>query len=291
MKFETKRNKVIKFQNSNVQIIRQLQLNSDVELIQYSNAHELVSYENKDIHTFSMYQYGGYNTFSLNDKEKKGAPGLFCLMPMDSYTSWHIGGKQLFTHLQFSDSFLKRVGIQSFDIDPRCLALPQLTFASNPKLSAVFQNFIINSEWDEVASQIPLEQAVALLLTQLIVDLNISKDTADIYKGGLSPTIKKQVIDYIHTHIHENITLKQLAQLANLSEYHFCRMFKLSLGESPGKYIIGTKLLNVKKTMSLHPNLSLAEISSQCGFAHQSHMGKLFKQYFRMTPTQYRKNF
>ena len=37
--------------------------------------------------------------------------------------------------------------------------------------------------------------------------------------------------------------------------------------------------------------LALADVATECGFTHQSHMGKLFKQQLGMTPKQYRDEF
>jgi len=53
------------------------------------------------------------------------------------------------------------------------------------------------------------------------------------YLGGLSPTQLKQVTDYINDHLAQELSLEELATVAQLSTFHFCRAFKRSTGFTP----------------------------------------------------------
>ena len=67
-----------------------------------------------------------------------------------------------------------------------------------------------------------------------------------ILKGGLSPKVCILVCDYIHANFHRQIYLSELASLAQLCEYHFCRMFKESLVQTPQEYLMQVRIEHVK---------------------------------------------
>lgn len=48
----------------------------------------------------------------------------------------------------------------------------------------------------------------------------------------------KQILKYIDEHLKENISLKQISDIAGYSEFHFSRMFKKSTGSTLQAYII-----------------------------------------------------
>lgn len=47
----------------------------------------------------------------------------------------------------------------------------------------------------------------------------------------------RTVLEYINQHYNENINLTQLANLANMSNQHFCRIFKIITGKRSVDYI------------------------------------------------------
>lgn len=49
-----------------------------------------------------------------------------------------------------------------------------------------------------------------------------------------------------HANFHRQIYLSELASLAQLSEYHFCRMFKESLVQTPQEYLMQVRIEHVK---------------------------------------------
>ena len=108
--------------------------------------------------------------------------------------------------------------------------------------------------------------------------------------NGLAPYKLKQVIELINDNLDEEITIEQMAGIADLSLSYFSRQFKLSTGLTPHQYVMQQRL-NKAKTLLKDQRFSLANIATDCGFTHQSHMGKLFKQNIGMTPKQYRDEF
>lgn len=276
------------FLKSNVQVTKKLEIAQGLSLVRYCNNTDEVYYENKIKHTLSMYIRGGRQTFRMDKDKAYGAPGRFCLMPRDSYSSWHIGGTQQFVHLYFNDAYLKRTAMTVFDYDPRAVSLPQLTFKEDPALEAIIRHCILNQDWDD-ANLLLIEQSVVTALSHVIH--SIGHRPLKQYRSGLSPVVKSRILEYMHEHYTRRVTLAELAEIAQLSEYHFCRMFRVSMAQSPQGYLQQLKIEKVKRQIKMVPSNGqpLVDIALDCGFTNQSHMGRVFKKLTGMTPLQFGK--
>lgn len=88
--------------------------------------------------------------------------------------------------------------------------------------------------------------------------------------------LKSVPFDYIHTHLDEEIRVTELADIVDMSRYHFANLFKQTMGISPYQYVLRQRVEQAKRLLK-QQDLSLAEIASACGFANQSHF---IKRYF-----------
>jgi AraC-like DNA-binding protein len=104
---------------------------------------------------------------------------------------------------------------------------------------------------------------------------------------GLAPRVLKRVRDYVDAHLGEEVNLSSLAEIAGLSQGHFTRAFKQSLGMTPHGYVMQRRLERAKR-MIAETVLPLARIALECGFSDQSHLSRRFLQYVGMTPRSFR---
>jgi len=96
-----------------------------------------------------------------------------------------------------------------------------------------------------------------------------------------------RVIDYISRNLNDSLTLCDLAGIANLSEFHFHRIFKAVMNESPGDYIQRLRL--EKASFRLHTSsLSLTEIAEEIGYQSAHALSKAFKKRFGISPSAFR---
>jgi len=101
--------------------------------------------------------------------------------------------------------------------------------------------------------------------------------------GGFSPQKLKLVTNYINDNLERDLSLQELAAIAQLSQYHFCRLFKRSTGLSPHKYVTHQRVEKAKRLLK-QGSMTLAEIAMICGFNHQSHLHRHFKRQTGVTP-------
>jgi AraC family transcriptional regulator len=106
---------------------------------------------------------------------------------------------------------------------------------------------------------------------------------------GLVPRTLAMVTAYIEEHTHEAIALDTLATLANVSRFHFARMFKLSTGVSPMMYVEQNRIRKAQALIK-EEQLSLAAIAAEVGFADQSHFTRRFRLHVGCTPSDYAMN-
>jgi len=96
-----------------------------------------------------------------------------------------------------------------------------------------------------------------------------------------------KAVDYINDHLSENIVLMNLADIANISEFHFHRIFRAVMNESPGDYIQRLRL--EKAAFKLQTTqATLEQIAEQTGYQSSQALSKAFKKRFGISPSSYR---
>jgi len=105
--------------------------------------------------------------------------------------------------------------------------------------------------------------------------------------GGLSPAHLRLVLEHIDAHIAEEVGLDELAALTGKSACHFLRCFKQSTGISPHRYITRRRIDHACELLTA--GLPLVEIALACGFADQSHFGRVFRRERQLTPMAFRR--
>lgn len=97
----------------------------------------------------------------------------------------------------------------------------------------------------------------------------------------------KQLKDYIEDHLAEELAIATLAALIPMSQFHFARAFKATMGEPPHRYILTRRIERAKVLLSM-PQFTIAEVAYQVGFANQSHFTAQFRKAIGLTPKQFR---
>lgn len=98
----------------------------------------------------------------------------------------------------------------------------------------------------------------------------------------------RKVLEYMDQHCNENISLRQLATLANMSDQHFCRIFKKITGKRPVDYM---NYLRINRAVVLlsESDFNISEVAMAVGFDDSNYFSRLFKKYQKTSPSAMRK--
>lgn len=106
-------------------------------------------------------------------------------------------------------------------------------------------------------------------------------------RGLLAPSALQAVRDFIFANVAGELSIAQLAAIAQLSPYHFSRAFTRTTGVSPHRYIMQARADQAAASIRVGQQ-SLAEVAYAHGFTDQSHMCRWIQRRYNATPTSLR---
>jgi AraC family transcriptional regulator len=128
-----------------------------------------------------------------------------------------------------------------------------------------------------------------LVMHELIRPERTISTAAKPLRGGLPEWQQKRVMEFIEAHLAEEIPLAALAELADLSLFHFARAFTQSFGVPPHRYHMARRMDRARNLLQ-KPALSVTQIGIQIGFREASSFTKAFRRFTGLTPTEYRRH-
>ena len=98
----------------------------------------------------------------------------------------------------------------------------------------------------------------------------------------------RSVLDYIHAHYTEPLTVREISRAFSYNETYFCRRFKKATGLTVMEYIRILRLELAEKLLKTEKG-EIRDIAWQCGFPDESYFSRAFKMHSGMTPREFRK--
>jgi AraC family transcriptional regulator len=130
-------------------------------------------------------------------------------------------------------------------------------------------------------------ESVAIVLGQHLLHHYSDAPVPAGAAGGLPRYKIRRAVDYIRAHHHEEIGFKDIADQLDMSPFHFARMFKQSMQESPQQYIMRCRIESAKKLL-IESEKSIADIAFEVGYKSQSYFTTRFALLVGMTPAVFR---
>jgi AraC family transcriptional regulator len=107
-------------------------------------------------------------------------------------------------------------------------------------------------------------------------------------KRGMSRNRLRQVLEFMHTKLESQVTLKDIARSAGLSPSHFSAQFHASTGVTPHQYMLRLRIDRTKRLLK-DSNLSILDIGIAAGFENQQHFATVFRRLTGSSPSTYRR--
>ena len=124
-------------------------------------------------------------------------------------------------------------------------------------------------------------------IIQLLIHISrMTASAAPSRESQYDPKIQ-QVLSYINEHLHEELTVDQLADLAYLSKYHFMRLFKAQTGSTVHAYVRQKRLLHAARL--IREGVSVGKAAADSGFGDYSAFHRAFRESFGISPGSLKK--
>lgn len=158
---------------------------------------------------------------------------------------------------------------------------------SDRHVSTLLMEMTADLEDGSPIGQIYGESLANALAVYLLKRYAVRRRTPIVYRGGLPGYRLKRVLDYIADNLAENLSLSQLATVADMSPHYFSELFKQSMGRTPHNYVLLQRIERAKQQLR-DPKRNVTEAGLEAGFQNPSHFARMFRRLVGSTPSRFR---
>ncbi len=278
---------------------RQYMLSQDFEIYYYNNTHNDSTLSRVKVHSHDYYEFyfflEGNVSIQIGEGEYPLKPGDMVLLP-PGIPHLAVIHDSAIPYRRFvlwiSKSYVLRLGGESPDYG----YLPELAqtrghyifhydnISFNALQSRIFQLI------EELHSEHFGKTAkVSLCVQELILHLNRTVyEKEHPNSPDETQSLCQNLIQYIETHLAQDLTLDRLAQEFYISKYHIAHVFKENFGLSVHQYITRKRLLMCRDSILSRQEISKTYLMS--GFKDYSIFYRAFKKEYGMSPKEYREH-
>ncbi len=278
-------------QKTHEYLTRQYMLSSDYEVFHYFNTDLAgVSLHHHDFYECYLFLSGDV-TYLIEGKSYQLKPGDIILINSRELHQAYINSKETAYErfvLWINPAFLRLLSTEATDLT-QCF--------ERPGRKNVLR---VDAEW---------QQSIRMLMNKLIFLENFQGTGEDllyrayitelmVYLSNLTfndhvrfdVDVKKssridRILEYINSHLEEDITIDALSEYSYLSKFHLSREFKKHTGTTLHRYILQKKLIAAKEFIL--KDVPITQVYEQCGFGDYSNFFRAFKKEYGMTPRQF----
>ncbi len=174
--------------------------------------------------------------------------------------------------------------------DPDSIRLIEHDVTSVPYLSASATELLSELEAGSPRGKTYIDALTCSLAMYLLVHYSNAKVAESSALSKPDDIRVAYAIDFIESHLSEDLPLAAIASACNMSVNHLCAVFKHTVGQSVHQFVIQQRIERAKILLRDFRK-SLAEIAQDTGFSSQSHFTTSFSKICRTTPSQYRQDF
>jgi AraC family transcriptional regulator len=203
---------------------------------------------------------------------------------------WRVVGSEPFQamHLHLGLPILTRAIEEARKQAPGAMHLRDLSGFKDDFLTTLIEALRGELMSHHSASPLFIQGVAQSLAVHLI--RNYADQTKDVqeYHGGLPGFKLRKINDLMVTHLDDEFSLIRLAREAEMSEFHFSRLFKRTTGLTPSQYFIHLRMEKARRLLR-ETNKSVIEIGLEVGYTSPSHFAQIFRREVGISPSDYRR--
>lgn len=278
-------------QKTHEYLTRQYMLSSDYEIFHYSNTNlSGINLHHHDFYECYLFLSGDV-TYLIEGKSYQLKPGDIVLINSKELHQANVNQEDSTYEryvLWINPTFLRQLSNATTDLT-RCFESPErknvlrVDFEWQQNIRMLMNKLILMERFQGSGRELLYRSYITELMVyvnQLTFNENDRLDV-DVKKNNLIDSI----MDYINSHLEEDITIDALSEHTYLSKFHLSREFKKHTGTTLHRYILQKKLIAAKELILT--DIPITQVYEQCGFGDYSNFFRAFKNEYGMTPKQF----
>jgi AraC family transcriptional regulator len=157
----------------------------------------------------------------------------------------------------------------------------------DPLIQQIGLTLLAEQSAETPSGRLYADSLIQTLILHLLKNYSTASAVQENLSGGLSGYKLRRVTEFINANLEEDLSLAEIATVADLSQYHFARAFRKTTGVTPQQYVMQQRIERAKQLLA-KADLPLVEISLRSGFKNQSHFTTLFRKFTKLTPKTWR---
>ncbi len=179
-------------------------------------------------------------------KQQHVRAGHVCVLPANLPHEVVLESKQEMIGIDFEPAFIEQI---ADELTGKKVEIITQWAAKDPLIQQL--GIDLQTEFHSSPRLLYVESVIQVLANHLLRHYCTNQIVSASSTAKLSPQKLQNTIDYIHARLEQDITLSELADVAQMSQYRFARAFKSSTGIPPHQYLLLQRIEIAKKTFNL----------------------------------------
>lgn len=222
----------------------------------------------------------------LNGQWLRGhsSPGQISIMSANQENAWEWSSAIDSLHVCLDPQMLQRT---ARDIDMSAFELVDGIGLENKAIYNIGLGLLDELRGEKIGSA-----AYVQALTQTFC-LELLRGHCNVYPNepderlALSPHKLKAALDFVESHLAQNISVEDIASAAKISPCHFAHTFRRAMGVSPYHYLLQRRIERAKCLLR-ETDAAISDVALATGFSSQSHFTACFRRTSQQTPRRFR---
>jgi AraC family transcriptional regulator len=217
-------------------------------------------------------------------------PGRLCITPRGATAHWRHTGRPEILQIYVRGSVVARALEETHGCGVATPSLAPRFAITDPLLEqlalAVLEALRDGSARDRLYVE-SIAQLIAVHLARAHSSRSRPKPAAPA--RALSQVRIRRLLDYIEQNLSGDLSLEVLAAEVDLTALYLVRAFRVTVGESPHRYVVGRRIERAKRILA-DTATPIADVALASGFSSQSHLSSWFRRVVGVSPAAYRRS-
>jgi AraC family transcriptional regulator len=190
-------------------------------------------------------------------------------------------------HMCLSNELMARTAAE-IEVDISQIEMLSGTYIYDPLVMQLSFALAQELKNKEASNELYADTSAQMLAVQLVRQHCTRPNRLPNFRGKLPPARLSMLRDYVQAHIDEPILLEDLAAVACMSPYHFCRVFKQTTKLSPNQYVIQQRMLRAMDLLRV-PECTVTQVAYAVGYRSLGHFAQLFQRHTGCSPAEFQR--